>query len=211
MKNAKVKFGIKYLFWDFVRVTGAPCWLYFRPKVYYAAHRYKIEGGALICANHSTFADPFIIMLSIWNRRHRFVCIKDIFEKAYGFVFKGFRCIPIDRDDFSMATFKEIVSGLKNEELITIFPEGHINTTDEILDSFKSGMVLMSLSAKKPIIPVYIEKRKNIWKRYRCVIGEPIKVWEMYGNRPTKQEIEKITEHIFQKEIELEKILGDKR
>ena len=67
---------------------------------------------------------------------------------------------------------------------------------------------LQIIKAKKPIIPVYVEKRKNFFKRQRIVIGEPINPIEMCGKMPTLAEMDKISEILRQKENELKQILN---
>ena len=60
--------------------------------------------------------------------------------------------------------------------------------------------------AKKPIVPIYIKKRKNIWQRQRVVIGEPIHPIEMCDKMPSLADMEKIAEVVREKEKELKAI-----
>ena len=104
-----------------------------------------------------------------------------------------------------MSAFRKIVSELQNEKLVSIFPEGYLTRNEEI-QKFKSGAVLMAVTAKKPIIPVYIKKRKNFFQRQRVIIGEPIDPIEMCGKMPSLADMEKISENLRAKEQELKQI-----
>ncbi len=200
-----------YLFYDFVKITAAiPGFLWFRLKKIYVSKKAKekIRGGALVISNHSGDIDPIIIMFALWNRRHHFVATTDLFNsKVKRFFFENFHCIEIDKQNVSMDAFRKIIDNLQKDKLVTIFPEGYL-TRNEELQKFKSGAVLMSVTAKKPIIPVYVEKRKNFFKRQRIVIGEPINPIEMCGKMPTLAEMDKISEVLRQKENELKQILN---
>jgi len=193
--------------YDFAKVTAIPpglIWL--RPKWIYVSEkaRQKIRGGALVISNHNGYCDPVLLMGAIWYRRQRFVCMKEFFEKPVSaFFFRNFHCIPIDRQNFGIGSFKEIIRALKAGNLVSIFPEGHIVTDDRALETFKSGVVLMALQGGVSIVPVYLVKRKNIWHRQKFVIGEPIDPAAMYGPRPTLEQMNHISEVIRTEEDKL--------
>ena len=105
-KKAKL-FSTKYLFVDFIRVTGAlPTLLWYRPKFIYEnkAAKNPIRGGALLVANHNGFYDPIYLMTAIWYRRHRFICNKQFLESKAGWFLKRVLCIPIDPENTGFST-----------------------------------------------------------------------------------------------------------
>ncbi len=201
------------VFW-FVKLTAAPGLLLFRPKVIYAGgKRLRIRGGALLISNHITSFDPLYMQLIVWHRNHHFVCAKEFYEKkSRAFLFDCFQCIPVDRSNVGTGTMREIVAHLKAGELVSMFPEGHVNITgsgDHELQEFKSGMVLMSLLAGTPIIPMVMKKRKTVFSRLEAAIGEPVDPASFYGKRPTVAQIEEITEILKERTKELREMLGD--
>lgn len=196
-----------YIVYDFVRVTASPGLIVLRPKLVYeneAAKRFVkhgMKGGVLLISNHSGFFDPVHLMLSIWRRRHHFVCIKDFFE-GNGFkrwLFTQFHCIPIDRDNFSMGSLRRITDELKAGKLVSMFPEGHVVNEGD-LAPFKSGMVLMALQGNCPILPVYIKPREHFWSRLRVAVGEPVDLKALYGPRPSLKEIDEAANSLRDKE-----------
>lgn len=210
MSNDKKKnsiLGIRFLFYDWVKYTSAiPMLLFLRPKNIYASDlaKKKIKGGAMVISNHTGFIDPMALMAAIWYRRHHFVALKDFFRNGFmKAMFKGFLCIEIDRENMSMDTLRNITDELSRDSLVCMFPEGHINTTNEQgINQFKSGMVLMASRVGVPIIPMYIVKRKNIWQRQRVVFGEPVETRED-GKMPSMSQINEITNTLYDKINEL--------
>ena len=96
---------------------------------------------------------------------------------------------------------------MKGGYLVSMFPEGHVNgerTGD--LEDFKPGLVLMALQAKAPVVPVYIKPRKHFYERARFVIGEPVDVTALYGERPTFAQIEEIARAVRDKEEQLKEL-----
>ncbi len=214
MKNSKDKkagaLSWRYFFYDFVRFTAAiPGIIWFRPKVIYEtpdAKKCLKSGGALMISNHVGLFDPMFLMLGIWYRRHHYVCLKQFFEKPFRrILFKGFLCIPIDRENFNMTSFREVTSRLKAGQLVCMFPEGHIS--EEQTETFKSGMVLMASAGGCPIVPVYIKRRARFYSRIVLVVGAPVSATQENSSRLSMQRIGEITRELYEKEKQLEDIL----
>ena len=198
-------FSFKNFFHDFVRVTGAPVALWYRPKRIYTCEKARKipKGGLLLIANHTDFADPVYMMLGVWQRRQYFLVSEELMDGPHGRLFKACRCIRIDRDNPGVSTFREITQRLKSGECVSMFPEGKIAADSTKPSPFKSGAVLMAIRSGVPIIPMYIEKKKSAFGRLRIVIGESVDVRAMYGERPTFAQIDAATKLLFEREQSL--------
>ncbi|MBO4879813.1 MAG: 1-acyl-sn-glycerol-3-phosphate acyltransferase [Clostridia bacterium] len=196
-----------YFWYDLAKITAAvPFMIWMRPKLVYeteAAKRSLRKGGALLVANHDSMYDPMYLLTAIWYRRQHFVCIKELAEHnaLTRWIFRQFHCIPIDRDNFSMASLRAITDDLKEGHIVSMFPEGHVNTDSANgIAPFKSGMVLIALQSGCPIVPVYIKKPKHLYNRLVVNIGEPVDVRAMYGERPSLADINAAAEKLHEKE-----------
>ena len=207
-KKAKL-FSPKYLFVDFVRVTGAiPTLLWYRPKITYEnkAAKKKVRGGALVMCNHNCFFDPVYLMIALWYRRHHIICNQEFYNTKAKWFLEHVLCIPIDIENTGFQTMKVINEHLTGGEIVSIFPEGHINDGSGEMRQFKSGMVLMAMRAKVPIVPVYIREHKPRSSRLKIVVGEAVDINEMFDGRPSMSDIENVTAMLFDKENELKEI-----
>lgn len=200
---------LNYFLYDFVKITGVPLmWPFLRPKFIYENEqaKQKIKGGALLISNHSGRIDPIVALFPLWYRRQHFVTTKELFDtKLKRWFFTRMHCIEIDRDDVSMQSFKRIISYLKDEKVVSIFPEGRMTNTEEV-QKFKSGAVLMSILAQKPIVPIYQQKRTSIFQRQRIIIGQTIDVAKILNGKPSLSEIDKVSELLREKEKQLKDI-----
>ena len=201
--------SFKYLLYDFVRLTGLPLLLWYRPKKIYAskAAKQKLKGGLILMSNHVSMRDPMYLIVGILSRRHHFVTAKELFAKKFrAWLFrKAFLCIEIDRDNFSMASFREITDHINMGDMVTMFPEGHINVDKKGVNDFKGGIVMMALKTHCPIVPVYIKKKKHLFSRLVLYIGEPIKVDDyITGKTATVNDIRHISEVLKEREEQLE-------
>ena len=87
--------------------------------------------------------------------------------------------LPIDKENFSIESYKTIMSVLKGGGIIDIFPEGALTYSDELID-FKDGPTLFALRSSSPLIPIYVKPRKSYWERKKYYIGAPINLKD-YG------------------------------
>ena len=203
-------FNIKKLVYDIAKWSGWPFFLIFRVKKIYEnpQNKPKIKGGTLIISNHLLYSDPMVLHCVYWWRRLHFVVMKEMMTNKFKtWFYKSCGCIPVDRDKFSLSSFRTITQVLEGGNVVVVFPEGHVTLkNDNPMLSFKSGAVMMAYQANVPIVPTYRELRTSIWKRQRVVIGEPINLKERFGNNLGMKEIEEITDYLFKKENELKEI-----
>lgn len=206
MKNKRNKKIGKYFWYDFVKLTGfVPAWIWIRPKIIRESDNVPkhVKGGVLIASNHVTFIDPIILHLAFPHRRLHSIATKDVAKtKLRKMFFTVANCIFIDKQNFSMASLREICDYLKDEKAVVIFPESSVQEQNVVRD-YKSGVVLMSLLSKKPILPVCIIRGKTKFSRVKVVIGEPVDVASMYGPMPTMEQMDQICQMLQQKEEQL--------
>lgn len=212
-KRARL-FAWKYLFLDIARLLAAPSvFLFLRPKWIYESDAAKkpIRGAAVIVSNHDSFLDPMYIMIAVWYRRMRILATSDLYQhKSLDFFLHLVRAIEVDKKNFSFAMFREVTESLAEGEVVTIFPEGSINDgSQESVRTFKSGAVLMAQKGDAPIVPIYIDQRKNWLNRQCYVMGEPIPMTSVSGGRATLADINRITDALQQKELKLKAIMEE--
>lgn len=195
-------------FWyDFVKVTGMiPGLLWIRPKVIRRDGKCP-HGGVMISSNHPTFLDPIILLTAIRERRLHSLATTDLFStKLKTFMFTKMHCIPVDKNNFSMTTFHEVVGRLKDGKAVVVFPEGQVNRGGgQEIRAFKSGTILMAHRAGVPIFPVYIVRREKWYRPQYVVTGKPFDVRSAVGPIPTMEQVEKVCEILREQELELKR------
>lgn len=182
----------KYLFYDIHKVLCYWCWfVFFRPKRILINKNAKkfIKGGAMVCLNHHSPADiPYIQTVSPFRRNYIVAGEIAFVNKVASFFLKLLLAVPIDREAFSYVQFRNIVNLLKEGRLVNIFCEGHMNDDYTKIDEVKEGPILMALTAKVPLIPVYLKTRESKLERLRIGYGEPIYLDKLgYGKHDLKE------------------------
>lgn len=189
-------------------MTGIlPALLFWRPKVHRPFGREKLpQGPFIVVSNHNSFTNPVVLLITIKKRHLNFMATTELMGNAPGrFVFRHFHLIPVDKDNFSMDTYYSLMSSLKEGNGAVIFPEGFVDTDEDMVHPFKDGAMLMALKANVPILPVYIGKRTSSLRRQHVIIGKLYRPEADDSQRLSITRIRELTELLYQKELELEK------
>ena len=208
-------FSFKYLLHDLVKWWAWwQCLLWYRIKKTFDGPeaKKKIKGKAIISSNHVGFSDPFVLQSTILYRRFHFLYAKDMIknkfqEWAYRRVFLSF---PIDRDKPSYSTLRFLGDYVKDGNLLAMFPEGHIKRDDQV-DAFKGGVVLISYLSGRPIIPVYHERRKSIWRTTRLVVGKPFDVKAKIGPVLSQEKMQEVAQELYEYELHLKEMCESRK
>lgn len=186
------------IYWLVKIITFIPFLILFPCRI---KNKKKIpKGKAIIVCNHKSNIDYIYLFTHIG--RKQFVLAKhSLFKNKFvGGFFKRCGGIPVDRDNISLTTIKNCLHVLKNDKLLTIFPEGTRNKTDQDLLEFKAGASVFSIKAGAPIVPMYIQKKPRFFGFNKIVVGDPIFFDESFkGEEGSKR----ANEIIRQKMLEL--------
>ncbi len=191
-------FGFEHLPMDLARVVCAVLPPIFRIKRMTPdgkPYKRRLRGGAIVAANHTSFADPFVVGVTFWYRRLYFLVAEIVMQgRLRSALLRGVGAIKIDRNAADIEAVNRAVDRLKQGYLLSVFPQGGINRADDI-DTVKSGAVLMALRADVPIIPMHILPRAKWYARRTVIIGDPIHPRNYCERRmPTTADIRRATD-----------------
>jgi 1-acyl-sn-glycerol-3-phosphate acyltransferase len=156
--------------------------------------------SAILAINHSTDADP-IIILSALKKKIYFLAESENFESwlTNFFMRKFANCVPVFKKQYikNVKSFKELFY-LANKKNVSfgIYPEGVVNKKANFIQ-FHKGAAYFSYKTKLPIIPIYLHNTRrapnsnrwiwtnritrgiisiiaNTFRKINIFIGEPI-------------------------------------
>lgn len=146
------------------------------------------KGKMIIVCNHKSNVDYIYIWNRIW--RKQYVLSKDSLYKnpISRWFFRSCCGIPVNRQKVGLSTIKESMAVLKKDKILTIFPEGTRNKTNEPLLEFKAGASVFAVKTNAPVVPMFIIKKGGFFKFNKVLIGEPVYFDESFkGEEGTKK------------------------
>jgi 1-acyl-sn-glycerol-3-phosphate acyltransferase len=163
----------------------------------------------LICPNHQSFLDPFVL-----TSNYSFEIFRNIFHVGASqffrsdfmqWVAKMLSVVPIDADTQLMKAMKAGAVGLKHGKVLNIYPEGE-RAFDGELHDFKKGAAILASELDLPILPVAIDGLYKVWARgtwrirrskVKIRFGEPFYARDIIAPKTTGEErYTLITEHL---------------
>ena len=169
--------------------------LYYPIKVY---GRENIpEGGALVCANHSSAIDPVLIAFALTRKRPICAMAKESLMKApiLGKLLKLVGTFGVKRGASDIHAVKYALEQLKKGEYVALFPEGtRIKSREE--GEPKTGAAMLACRTGAPVLPMYIPMKKRVLRLNRIYIGEPMEM-KPEGKRATTEEYERMTAELM--------------
>ena len=186
---------IKYLFKDLGRCIAFLMNVWYRTKVYNKGKKkenLKIKGGAIVFANHTSFADP-LLCLNAYHRRRIYIVAAEILFDGHPVRSKlltSLGCIRVDRNINDIEAYQKILDILKAGHVVVIYGPGHIDVGEK--EEYKTGAALLAIKAGVPIYPIYISKRKKASERFKLICGKRYDI-NLNGRRPNEETLKEIT------------------
>lgn len=160
------------------------------------------KGGCILICNHQSVLDIPTIGLNIYKKQ-RFLGKKELFEKKIkGKFYKSLGGIPIDRLNPGLESIKQCLTVLKNNQRLLIFPEG-TRKTEHNLQDFKSGAIMFAIKSKKPIVPMWIDQKPQLFCKNTLRIGKPICFEEFYNKKLSEQDQQIVEQKVIEALAEL--------
>ena len=157
------------------------------------------DGAAMVCANHSSIIDPFLIALAfgIEHQMHIIAKIELFRIPVVSQILNKLGMISVDRGVLDAASVKTTLSYLKNGEKVVIFPEGTRTSEDDAI-SAKAGAVKTVERTGVPLVPLFIPRKKALFGGISVVIGMPYYI-EKQTQKRTLDEYTRLSETLMEK------------
>jgi len=161
------------------------------------------EGAALVCANHSSNTDPFLIAFAFGIDRHMHIIAKaELFRiPVISFFMRRLGMIRVDRGILDLGTVKTSLGYLKSDGKVVIFPEGTRVASEDAVAA-KIGAIKLAERAGVPIVPVYTPRKKRLFRKMEVIIGKSYTI-EKTKEKRSQEDYENLTTELMHRIREL--------
>lgn len=155
--------------------------------------------GYLLCANHTSIADMFVIAVPFKNQ----ICYmakEELFKFSFlNWFFKALGSFAVKRGKGDTGAIDKACEILNKGKVLGIFPEGTRSKTGE-LGKARSGAALIAMKTKAPMLPVsihYSTKTFKLFCKATIRIGELIPYTPAKENETQRAEIRRVSESMM--------------
>ena len=154
------------------------------------------EGAYIICANHVNMLDALAVVCTN-KRKVRFICKDTMFRsKILSWALKSADTIPLNRDKNDIEAMKRTIKGIKNGDLLGIFPEGTRKGMEKNMKA-KNGAAFFAIKTGVKVIPLGIQGSFKPFSKVKMIYGEPLDFSEYRGKEKDKETLDKVTDIIM--------------
>jgi len=161
------------------------------------------KSGVLLCPNHSSNWDPFLIALNLPpNYRLHIMAKEELFHwPVLGWLLRRMGVFPVSRGEGDIQAVKTAMQAIKAGDNLLIFPEGTtihngIGYVDGLPAHAHAGAAVIGVRAGAILVPVFVDGEKKPFRRTRLVFGKPYQ--PVYtGRRGTAEEMQKIADGLL--------------
>ena len=135
-----------------------------RAKIH-GAFRIRPDQGAVVVCNHRCPLDPSFLAITVPRAIHWMVAKEYCEYPGMGHLLRLCEVIPVRRGAVGPTAIRAAIRLVKSGELVGIFPEGRINTTEDLLLPGWSGAAMIALTARRRSCPVTFTGRLMTGRR----------------------------------------------
>lgn len=162
------------------------------------------DGPVVICPNHTYWNDPFCVVFSFGKRfPMRAMAKQEIINwPVIGPVLAKCGVFGVDRGNTDMNAARRCMKALREGSKLLMFPEGTRVKEGESVDA-KAGAALFATRCNVPLLPMYIQNTKKLFKKTTVVIGKPY-MPEYEGRKASSEELQNIAKELQERIYALE-------
>ena len=132
--------------------------------------RIPAEGAFLVCPNHQSYLDVFLLVGALPYRVFRrmfLVGASEYFRTPWRLrAARALHVVPVDADGHLVRAMKAGAWGLRHGKVLVLFPEGE-RSVEGPPRTFKKGAAILATHLDVPIVPVALDGVDALWPPHR--------------------------------------------
>lgn len=178
----------------------------FLPVKYHHRERLAIDPPYILIGNHTSLMDPVIMGVGVKKHQVRFIGKKELWKNPIiAKIFTSMNMIPVDRHNSDMEAMRACMRVTREGGILGIFPEG-TRHHEGLMTEMESGIGLIALRSRVPLIPVYIAGKVGLFRRLHVYVGEAIPTEDLREEGVNTDTCRKLMERITEAYAQMHKV-----
>ncbi len=152
----------------------------------------RLKGPVILVSNHQSFLDPLFALVAGRGRFMRFVTGYFLmYMSSLKGLLRAIKAIPIQQFSADPRAVRSILSALKREDTVVIYPEGQRSINGTSLP-FRNNIVRLAEKSGASLVGMRLQGAYLAWPRWRKGIFRPGKVQAELDVICTREDIRKL-------------------
>lgn len=160
---------------------------------------FPVDQNCIILGNHISAWDPLMVASIYKQNEIHFIAKESLYEsKLFGFILNKLHAFRVNRGESDMAAMREAMQILRDGHVLGIFPEGHRQFGSTKVEKIETGVAVMALKSKVPVVPVLISGQYRFFGKVHAVVGPAIALDDLRAQRADAQLLEQVKQRIIE-------------
>lgn len=177
-------------------IAGIVYPLFFRAKAE-GCENFPKDQNFILLSNHVHLLDPVTVAIFYKHSEVHFIAKDSLFKnKLFGAFLRKLHAFPVNRGETDMKAMRQAMQVLADGHVLGIFPEGH-RQEDGVVKGLETGIAVIALRSRVPIVPAYISGRYRLFGRLRLQVGKPVELEDLRAGRVDAEALETVKSRIL--------------
>lgn len=155
----------------------------------------SVNAPYMLLSNHTSMFDPPVLAIAIKRYEIHFLGKRELTTNPIlKFLFDKLHMISLSRHATDMAAMRASNEVLKNGHVLGIFPEGTRNKPEKFMTDVQSGLSMLVLRNKIPLMPAYIHGRIRLFHLNHVYFLPQIPYDDILAEGIDKESVNKLTQ-----------------
>ena len=148
----------------------------------------------MLVANHTSLLDPLVLAIALKRYQIHFLGKTELNAGGvFSSFLKGLHMISVSRHATDIAAIRACNTVLQNGDVLGLFPEGTRNKPENFMTGVESGLSMIALRNKVPVIPAYIHIKVRFFRRTDVYFLPPILYDDLLIKGVGKDSVDELT------------------
>lgn len=168
--------------------------IFFPVKYHHKQRINNMDAPYIIASNHVSMLDPPLLPLPIKRYEVRFMGKRELVKSPIlAYLLGKLHMIAVSRHMTDMGAMRAANEVLKQGHVLAIFPEGTRKPQNQLMQDLETGVSLIALKNKVPVMPVYIHGKPGMFRRVHIYYLPPLDYQHLLERGLGKDVVEDMT------------------
>ena len=157
---------------------------------------FSLDAPYILMSNHQSMMDPLLLAVKLKKYEIRFIGKRELTSsKTLKWIVEHLHMISVSRHASDLAAMRAAGEALRQGHVLGIFPEGG-RRHGVPMETMESGVSLLALRHRVPLLPVYIISRPRPFRRTRMFVAPPLDYSDLAAGTADKAVTDALSQRI---------------